>query len=77
MYSAKALTDIAKALERVSNDQKLDLLGGVLKAYQSEVDNQTKRARFAENAFLSLYKLLYDATDPVPYLEQVNFVIHR
>jgi len=77
MCSRKALAETAKALERESNDKKLELLGSVLKAYQSEVDHQTKRATFAENAFLSLYKLLYDAPDPVSYLEQVNFIIHE
>ena len=74
MCGRRALATAAKALERESNDRKLELLGGMLKAFQSELDSQTKRATFAENAFLSLYKLLYDAPDPVPCLEQVNFI---
>ena len=75
MCSRSALAERAEGLERESNDKKLELLADVLKAYLSEVDNQTKRATFAENAFLSLYKLLYDAPDPVPCLEQVNFIL--
>lgn len=38
-------------------------------AYQSEIDALTKRAKFAENAFLNVYKVLSDAPDPYPLLE--------
>jgi len=37
-------------------------------AYQTEIDNLTKRSKFAETAFLATYKLLADAPDPVPML---------
>jgi hypothetical protein len=35
---------------------------------QDEVDVQTRRARAAEKAFVSLYRDLYVAPDPVPAL---------
>jgi hypothetical protein len=38
-------------------------------AYQTEIDNLTKRAKVAENAFLSAYKVLAEAPDPYPLLE--------
>lgn len=38
-------------------------------AYQTEIDNLTKRAKAAENAFLSTYKVLAEAPDPYPLLE--------
>lgn len=38
-------------------------------AYQSEIDNLTKRSKTAESAFLSLYKLLAEAPDPYPLLD--------
>lgn len=38
-------------------------------AYQTEVDNLTKRAKSAENAFLNVYKVLAEAPDPYPLLE--------
>lgn len=38
-------------------------------AYQTEIDNLTKRSKISENAFLSLYKKLAEAPDPFPLLD--------
>lgn len=38
-------------------------------AYQTEIDNLTKRSKSSESAFLNLYKVLADAPDPYPLLE--------
>lgn len=38
-------------------------------AYQGEIDNLTRRGKVAENAFLSVYKLLAEAPDPYPLLD--------
>lgn len=38
-------------------------------AYQTEIDSLTKRSKTAENAFLSVYKVLAEAPDPYPLLE--------
>lgn len=38
-------------------------------AYQTEIDNLTKRSKIAENAFLNVYKLLAEAPDPYPLLD--------
>ena len=38
-------------------------------AYQTEIDNLTKRSKTSENAFLSLYKKLAEAPDPYPLLD--------
>ena len=38
-------------------------------AYQTEIDNLTKRSKSAENAFLNAYKVLAEAPDPYPLLE--------
>jgi len=47
-------------------DEKLNLFNSLLKAYQEEVDNLSKRAKFAENALLNIYQKLYEAPDPSP-----------
>ena len=39
-------------------------VGPLLKLYQGEIDQLTRRSRFAENSFLTLYKSLYEAPDP-------------
>ncbi len=38
-------------------------------AYQTEIDNLTKRSKTSDNAFLHAYKLLAEAPDPYPLLE--------
>lgn len=53
-------TDFKKA----SPEEKLNLFNSLLKGYQEEVDNLTKRAKFGENAFLNIYQKLYEAPDP-------------
>ena len=58
------LTDFKKA----SPEDKLSLFNSLLKGYQEEVDNLTKRAKFGENAFLNIYQKLYEAPDPYPAL---------
>lgn len=37
--------------------------------YQAEIDSITRRTKYAENSFLSIYKLLADAPDPTPLFE--------
>ncbi|KAG6837511.1 hypothetical protein H0H93_008436 [Arthromyces matolae] len=38
-------------------------------AYQTEIDNLTRRSKASENAFLNVYKVLAEAPDPYPLLE--------
>ena len=38
-------------------------------AYQTEIDNLTRRSKVAESAFLNVYKLLAEAPDPFPLLD--------
>lgn len=61
------LTDFKKA----SAEEKLSLFNTLLKGYQEEVDNITKRAKFGENAFLNIYQKLYEAPDPYPALASI------
>jgi hypothetical protein len=61
------LTDFKKA----SPEEKLNLFNSLLKGYQEEVDNLTKRAKFGENAFLNIYQKLYEAPDPYPLLASI------
>ncbi|KAK3262169.1 hypothetical protein CYMTET_28958 [Cymbomonas tetramitiformis] len=56
----EATRDFKKTPESDRTDQVLPLL----KSYQEEVDNLTKRGKLAENAFLTIFQKLYDAPDP-------------
>ena len=60
-------TDFKKA----SPEDKLSMFNSLLKGYQEEVDNLTKRAKFGENAFLNIYQKLYEAPDPYPALASI------
>eukprot|EP00741_Cyanophora_paradoxa_P009913 tig00000157_g9603.t1 len=68
LKSRKRLAEQTKGFAKFPDDQKLKELRPLLKSYQEEVDRLTVRAKSSENAFLSLYKLLYEAPDPVPTL---------
>lgn len=61
------LADFKKA----SQDDKLSLFNSLLKGYQEEVDNLTKRAKFGENSFLNIYQKIYEAPDPYPALASI------
>ncbi|KAJ3567586.1 hypothetical protein NP233_g6271 [Leucocoprinus birnbaumii] len=65
----KALADKTKEFKKISDAEKLNAFKGLLKAYQTEIDNLTKRSKASENAFLHVYKILAEAPDPYPLLE--------
>lgn len=49
--------------------EKFGAIKVLLKAYQGEIDNLTRRSKMSETSFLNLYKLLSDAPDPYPLLD--------
>lgn len=65
----KELAGRTKEFKKLDDSEKLTEVKGLLKAYQSEIDNLTSRCKFAENCFMKLYKLLAEAPDPKPLLE--------
>ncbi|KAI0775656.1 CASP C terminal-domain-containing protein [Trametes elegans] len=65
----KALADRTKEFKKIPDEEKLTAFKTLLKSYQTEIDNLTKRAKTAENAFLNVYKVLAEAPDPYPLLE--------
>lgn len=66
-YIYHLLADFKKA----STEDKLSLFNSLLKGYQEEVDNLTKRAKYGENAFLNIYQKLYEAPDPYPVIASI------
>ena len=43
----------------------------LLKSYQDEIDQLSRRAKSSEAAFFGIYKSLYDGIDPVPIIENL------
>lgn len=68
----RKLAESTRDFKKASADEKLNLFNSLLKAYQEEVDNLTKRAKFGENAFLNIYQKLYEAPDPYPALASIS-----
>ncbi|KAF8555300.1 hypothetical protein OG21DRAFT_1411064 [Imleria badia] len=71
VVSRKGLAERTKDFKKIPDDEKLNAFKGLLKAYQQEIDNLTKRSKVAESAFLNVYKVLAEAPDPYPLLEVV------
>ncbi|KAK9471968.1 CASP C terminal-domain-containing protein [Dipodascopsis tothii] len=69
MVSRKDLASKTKEFRRLGDEEKLVEIKSLLKAYQTEIDNLTKRGKFAETAFLNVYRALGEAPDPYPLLE--------
>ncbi|KAJ4959773.1 hypothetical protein NE237_019683 [Protea cynaroides] len=67
----RKLAESTREFKKASPEEKLSSFNSLLKAYQEEVDNLTKRAKFGENAFLSIYQKLYEAPDPYPALGSI------
>ncbi|XP_004512864.1 protein CASP [Cicer arietinum] len=67
----RKLAESTRNFKKASPEDKLSLFNTLLKGYQEEVDNLTKRAKFGENAFLNIYQKLYEAPDPYPALASV------
>ncbi|OUM68045.1 hypothetical protein PIROE2DRAFT_23437, partial [Piromyces sp. E2] len=64
LASRKQLAEQTRDFKKLSNDEKLIKFKTLLKAYQNEIDNITKRSKVSETAFLNVYKLLLEAPDP-------------
>ena len=45
------------------------MVSPLLKNFQNEIDNLSKRSKAAEKAFFDIYKKFFDIADPVPTLE--------
>ncbi|KAF3603863.1 hypothetical protein F2Q69_00037990, partial [Brassica cretica] len=67
----RKLAESTRDFKKASAEDKLGMFNSLLKGYQEEVDNITKRAKFGENAFLNIYQKLYEAPDPFPALASI------
>lgn len=68
LKNRRKLAESTREYKKASVEDKIKAAPALLKGYQEEVDNLTKRSKFGENAFLNIYQKLYEAADPVPAL---------
>jgi homeobox protein cut-like len=69
VLAAQDLGQSTRAFKKGSDQEKVAGLNAILKVYQEEIDNLTKRAKYCESAFTGLYASLREAPDPVPHLQ--------
>jgi len=71
----KRLNELTRSFRSKSKEDQLVQMTELLKAYQEEIDQLSKRAKFAESSFFSLYKAVYEAPDPYPVFEQLTSAV--
>jgi len=59
--------DKKKVMEALSKECR-----SIVRAYQDEIDQLTRRCKFSEGNFYDLFKALYELPDPVPMLTSAN-----
>nr|XP_033811289.1 homeobox protein cut-like 2 isoform X6 [Geotrypetes seraphini] len=68
-HSYKHLIELSREFKKNAPEEIREVVAPVLKSFQAEVVALCKRSKEAETAFLSIYKQLIEAPDPVPLLE--------
>ncbi|XP_047418584.1 homeobox protein cut-like 2 isoform X2 [Sciurus carolinensis] len=68
-HSHKHLIELRREFKKNVPEEIREMVAPVLKSFQAEVVALSKRSQEAEAAFLSVYKQLIEAPDPVPTFE--------
>ncbi|XP_069070953.1 homeobox protein cut-like 2 isoform X1 [Pleurodeles waltl] len=76
-HSHKHLIELSREFKKNVPEEIRELVTPVLKSFQSEVVALSRRSKEAETAFLSVYKQLIEAPDPVPLLEAARGLENR
>ncbi|KAL7411225.1 hypothetical protein BDY24DRAFT_142500 [Mrakia frigida] len=69
MVGRKKLAEQTREFKKIPEETKIEGIKPLLKAYQTEIDQLTRRSKVSESAFLNAYKLLAEAPDPYPLLD--------
>ncbi|XP_053555731.1 homeobox protein cut-like 2, partial [Bombina bombina] len=76
-HSHKRLIELSREFKKNVPEEIREMVAPVLKSFQAEVVALSKRSKEAEAAFLSVYKQLIEAPDPVPLLEAARSLEDR
>uniref|UniRef100_F6YGU2 Homeobox protein cut-like n=1 Tax=Monodelphis domestica TaxID=13616 RepID=F6YGU2_MONDO len=75
--SHKHLIELRREFKKNVPEEIREMVAPVLKSFQAEVVALSKRSQEAESAFLSVYKQLIEAPDPVPVFEAARSLEDR
>ena len=67
--SRKLLIELIRNFKKSNSEETRLIVAPLLKSFQNEIDNLSKRSKSAEKAFFDIYKKFFDIADPVPTLE--------
>ena len=67
--SKKKLIELSREFKRSTPEDVRKQVAPLLKSFQLEIDNLNKRNKFAESAFLNIYKQVIEMPDPLPALD--------
>ncbi|XP_043924564.1 homeobox protein cut-like 2 isoform X2 [Protopterus annectens] len=76
-HSHKHLIELSREFKKNIPEDIREMVAPVLKSFQAEVIALSKRSKEAESAFLSIYKQLIQAPDPVPVLGAAHSLEER
>ncbi|CAK7314730.1 Homeobox protein cut-like 2 [Vulpes lagopus] len=76
-HSHKHLIELRREFKKNVPEEIREMVAPVLKSFQAEVVALSKRSQEAEAAFLSVYKQLIEAPDPVPVFEATRSLDDR
>ena len=71
------LKEVIRQFRGVPAEERPAQIGSVIRAFQAEIDALTQRQSSAEAAFLSLYRSLDDAPDPLPAIHAAAAELRR
>ena len=67
--SRKLLIELIRNFKKSNSEETRLVVAPLLKSFQNEIDNLSKRSKSAEKSFFDIYKKFFDIADPVPTLE--------
>ncbi|CAF3668670.1 unnamed protein product [Rotaria sordida] len=75
--SRRKLVELSRDFKKNTNEDVRKAVAPILKSFQIEIDNLSKRSKAAEKAFLEIYRHLSELPDPVPALEYAQTLQRR
>jgi homeobox protein cut-like len=65
----RKLNDNTKAFRSKPKEEQIGMMTDILKCYQEEIDQLSRRSKYCETTFFSLYKALFELPDPAVCIE--------
>ena len=65
----KRLNEITKTFRSKTKEEQAETVTEILKAYQEEIDQLSRRSKLSELSFYNLYKGIYEAPDPAAAID--------